>query len=157
MIRCRRTATCGRRRSVHGATCSPAGLDRLAELLHAHPGAVEPRELLQFCPLEGTLLLVARELARQGNVAAAERAARRAAEALGPTPTVCAVLAEVLGLLGQEERARLRPREQAIARLLAPPATARAAAPQGSPLVGRGEGLVPEAGLEPASLAAPDF
>lgn len=106
---------------AYGATRSPAGLDRLAELLCDHPGAVEPRELLQFCPLEGTLLLVARELARQGNVAAAERAARRAAEALGPTPTVCAVLAEVLGLLGQEERARLL-REQAIARLLAPPA-----------------------------------
>ncbi len=51
---------------VWGATRSPAGLDRIAELLTAHPGAVEPRELLATCPLQGTLLLVARELARAG-------------------------------------------------------------------------------------------
>ncbi len=101
-----------------GATRSPQGLDRIAELLAAHPGALDPRELLECCPLQGTLLLVARELARQGETARAERAARLAAEALGPTPTVCAVLAEVLGLLGQEAKARLL-REQTVARLLA--------------------------------------
>lgn len=102
-----------------GATRSPAGLDRIAELLHQHPGVVDVRELIECCPLQGTLLLVARELARQGESARAERAARLAAEALGPTATVCAVLAEVLALLGQEGKARLL-REQAVARLLAP-------------------------------------
>lgn len=100
-----------------GATRSPAGLDRIAELLADHPGCVEPRELLECCPLQGTLLLVARELARVGETQRAERAARVAAETLGPTPTVCAVLADVLGLLGQDGKARLL-REQAIVRLL---------------------------------------
>jgi hypothetical protein len=71
--------------------------------------------------MQGTLLLVARELARQGESVRAERAARVAAEALGPTATVCAVLAEVLELLGRDDKARLL-REQAVARLLAPPA-----------------------------------
>jgi tetratricopeptide (TPR) repeat protein len=108
---------------AYGATRSPLGLDRIAELLHEHPGAVEPRELLTSCPLQGTLLLVARELARSGQRDKAERAARFAAESLGPTPTVCAVLAEVLDLLGQEQRAQLL-REQAITRLLAPPGRA---------------------------------
>lgn len=102
---------------AYGATRSPAGLDRIAELLSEHPGCVEPRELLECCPLQGTLLLVARELARVGETQRAERAARLAAEALGPTPTVCAVLADVLGLLGQGQKARLL-REQAIVRLL---------------------------------------
>lgn len=105
---------------AYGATRSPEGLDRIAELLTEHPGAVEPRELLESCPLQGTLLLVARQLARQGDTGRAERAARVAAESLGPTATVCAVLAEVLELLGKEEKARLL-REQAVARLLAPP------------------------------------
>jgi len=100
-----------------GGTRSPAGLDRIAELLAEHPGCVEPRELLECCPLQGTLLLVARELARVGETQRAERAARVAAETLGPTPTVCAVLADVLGLLGQDGKARLL-REQAIVRLL---------------------------------------
>ena len=104
---------------AYGATRSPQGLDRIAELLAEHPGAVEPRELLECCPLQGTLLLVARELARTGEAAKAERAARLAAESLGPTATVCAVLAEVLELLGQGGKARLL-REQAVARLLAP-------------------------------------
>lgn len=110
---------------AYGATRSPQGLDRIAELLAAHPGAIDPRELLECCPLQGTLLLVARELARAGEHARAERAARLAAEALGPTATVCAVLAEVLELLGQEGKARLL-REQAVARLLTAPAQAGA-------------------------------
>jgi hypothetical protein len=105
---------------AYGATRSPEGLDRIAELLTEHPGCVEPRELLEWCPMHGTLLLVARELARQGETARAERAARMAAEQLGPTATVCAVLAEVLELLGKDEKARLL-REQTVARLLAPP------------------------------------
>jgi hypothetical protein len=103
-----------------GATRSPEGLDRIAELLGQQPGLLEPRELLEACPLQGTLLLVARELARAGETDRAERAARLAAEALGPTPTVCAVLAEVLALLGKQAQADLL-REQAVARLLAPP------------------------------------
>lgn len=108
-----------------GGTRSPAGLDRIAELLGERPGAVDERELLESCPLQGTLLLVARELARRGDTARAERAARRAADALGPTPTVCAVLAEVLELLGKDEKARLL-REQAIVRLLQPVPSPRA-------------------------------
>ena len=106
---------------VH-STRSPTGLDRIAELLTAHPGAVEPRELLANCPMQGGLLLVARELAHAGETERAERAARVAAEALGPTPTVCAVLAEVLDLLGHDQQARLL-REQTITRLLRPPAS----------------------------------
>lgn len=104
---------------AYGGTRSPEGLDRIAELLAEQPGVVEVRELLDWCPLQGTLLLVARELARQGDAARAERAARLAAESLGPTATVCAVLAEVLELLGKDERARLL-REQTVARLLSP-------------------------------------
>lgn len=102
----------------YGATRSPEGLDRIAELLRGHPGVVDARELLDACPMQGTLLLVARELARAGDSARAERAARIAAESLGPTPTVCAVLAEVLQLLGKADQARLL-RERAVARLLA--------------------------------------
>lgn len=105
---------------VYGATRSPTGLDRIAELLTEHPFAVEPRELLACCPMQGGLLLVARELARAGEHDRAERAARVAAEALGPTPTVCAVLAEVLDLLGQQQKAQLL-REQTVARLLTLP------------------------------------
>jgi tetratricopeptide (TPR) repeat protein len=109
-----------------GATRSPLGLDRVAELLARQPGALDPRELLECCPLQGTLLLVARELARAGDADRAERAARLAAESLGPTATVCAVLADVLELLGQDAKARLL-REQAVARLLADPAPGTAA------------------------------
>jgi len=106
---------------VYGSTHSPAGLDRIAELLSENPGAVEPRELLANCPMQGGMLLVARELARAGEHERAERAARVAADALGPTPTVCAVLAEVLDLLGQAQKAQML-REQTLARLLSVPA-----------------------------------
>ncbi len=106
---------------LYGSTASPTGLDRIAELLGENPGVIEPRELLANCPMQGGLLLVARELARAGEYQRAERAARVAAESLGPTPTVCAVLAEVLDLLGQEQKAQLL-REQTVARLLSPPA-----------------------------------
>ena len=105
---------------AYGATRSPGAIDRIAALLDEHVGVLEPRELLEACPMQGTMLLVARELARAGESARAERAARMAAEALGPTATVCAVLAEVLGLLGRADQARLL-REQAIARLVSPP------------------------------------
>ncbi len=104
---------------AYGQAQSPTALERIATALDRHPGLFEPRELLEACPLQGTLLLVARELARQGESARAERAARMAAEALGPTPTVCALLSEVLALLGQEDKARLL-RQEAITRLLSP-------------------------------------
>lgn len=107
---------------LYGSTASPTGLDRIAELLGENPGVIEPRELLANCPMQGGLLLVARELARAGEYQRAERAARVAAESLGPTPTVCAVLAEVLDLLGQDQKAQLL-REQTVARLLSPPAS----------------------------------
>lgn len=107
---------------LYGGTASPAGLDRIAELLSENPGVIEPRELLANCPMQGGLLLVARELARAGETQRAERAARVAAESLGPTPTVCAVLAEVLDLLGQDQKAQLL-REQTVAQLLSPPAS----------------------------------
>ncbi len=134
---------------AYGASRSASGLDRLAELLQGHPGLVEPRELLELCPLQGSLLLVAREFARQGDRERAERAARLAAEALGPTPTVCAVLAEVLSMLGKDAEARLL-REQAVARLLqpasspAPPSPAGLAgapAREGLPMAGDGPGI----------------
>jgi len=63
--------------------------------------------------------VVARELARQGELEQARRAAQQAAETLGPTPTVCAVLVEVLRLLGREHEASLLG-EQAVQRLLGP-------------------------------------
>jgi hypothetical protein len=104
---------------VYGSARTPSGLDRIAELLSEHPGVVEPRELLASCPTRGALLLVARELARSGERERAARAARIAGEALGPTPTVCAVLAEVLELLGDDRNAQDL-REQTITRLLRP-------------------------------------
>ncbi len=104
---------------AYGSTRSPVGLDRIAEVLREHPGAVEPRELLAICPMQGALLLVARELARAGEHARAARAASVAAEALGPTPTVCAVLAEVLDLLGDQQNAQLL-RQDTVLRLLTP-------------------------------------
>ena len=67
--------------------------------------------------MQGILLVVARELARAGEHSRAERAARMAAEALGPTPTVCGVLAEVLELLGESRKAQLL-REQTVSKLL---------------------------------------
>lgn len=102
---------------AYGQTRSPEGLDRIAALLQRHPGAVDVRDLLECCPMQGTLLLVARELARSGQQEAARRAAQQAAKLLGPTPTVCAVLAEVLECLGQREQAQLLA-EQAVVRLL---------------------------------------
>ncbi|MGC6486723.1 MAG: hypothetical protein ACON4Z_03700 [Planctomycetota bacterium] len=101
---------------LYGSARSPKGLDRIAELLSEHPGAVEPRELLASCPTQGALLLVARELARAGDTARAARAAKLAGERLGATPTVCAVLAEVLELLG--ERGNAQQLRERTARLL---------------------------------------
>ena len=92
-----------------GATRSPEGLELVAELLTDHPGVMEPRELLECCPMQGTLALVARELARLGRTEAAANAARLALERMGPSPSVAAVLSEVLQMLGRgDEAAQLR-------------------------------------------------
>ncbi len=104
-----------------GKTRSPEGLDEVAELLRAQPGVMEPRELLEYCPMQGTLLLVAREYALRGETRKAERAARKAARTLGPSPTVAAVLTEVLELIGKKEDASVLC-EQAILRLVSPEA-----------------------------------
>lgn len=102
-----------------GETASPAGLDRIAALLREREGCVDPRELLACCPMQGTVLLVANELARLGQRDAALRAARHAAERLGPTPTVCLSLAETLVVLGDPDRAQALAVE-AAQRLLLP-------------------------------------
>jgi tetratricopeptide (TPR) repeat protein len=102
-----------------GQTASPEGLDRIAALLQNAPVAMDPRELLACCPMQGMVLLLARELARRGQADDALRAARHAAETLGPTTTVCLVLAETLDRLGQTERSQ-RLAEQAAQLLLQP-------------------------------------
>ena len=101
-----------------GASGSPEGLAWIAELLDRQPGCLNPRELLECCPSEGCLLLVAREYARGGEAKKALRAARRAARTLGPQPSVTGVLTEVLSLCGQaDEAAQLR--EESVLRLVA--------------------------------------
>ena len=100
-----------------GATASPEGLDRIAALIAERPGCVDPRELLTCCPMQGVVLLVAKELARLGQREAALRAARHAAEHLGPTPTVCMALAETLQQLGEPAQGR-RLAVEAVQRLL---------------------------------------
>lgn len=77
-----------------------AALARCAEALDAKPDRLSPREILECCPTEGGLLLVARVYARRGETRRALRAARRAARHLGPSPTVSVVLAEVLRMAG---------------------------------------------------------
>ncbi len=105
-----------------GRTRSAAGFELLSGLLDEHPGIVSPRELLEACPMEGTVLLVAREYARQGDTRRAERAARAATRNLGLTPSTAAVLAEVLELCGRTEDARSICQE-AVKRLVAPEGT----------------------------------
>lgn len=121
---CRATNTPRKAAQLYGKVRSPAGLDRIAELLSDYPGVVEIRELLAWCPMQGILLVVARELARAGDMDRAKRAARVAAEALGPTPTTCAVLAEVLELLGEQEKATLLREETVAQQLMRPTAHA---------------------------------
>lgn len=100
-----------------GATRSPDGFARIVELLDRQPGLLSARELAEASPMEGTLLLVAREYARAGDHAHAMRAATLAARKLGPTPTVTRLLAEVLELCGRDAEAR-ELREEAVLRLL---------------------------------------
>ncbi len=102
-----------------GRTRSATGLEQVAKLLDEQPGAVSPRELLEACPVQGAVLLVAREYARRGDTARAERAARQAARELGMSPSVAAVLAEVLELCGRSAEAR-QITEEAVRRLVAP-------------------------------------
>ncbi|MHC5065858.1 MAG: tetratricopeptide repeat protein [Planctomycetota bacterium] len=105
-----------------GSTRSATGFELLSKLLDEHPGIVSPRELLEACPIEGTVLLVAREYARQGDTRRAERAARAATRNLGLTPSTAAVLAEVLELCGRAEDAKTICQE-AVKRLVAPEGT----------------------------------
>lgn len=88
-----------------GATRSWEALERAAALLERHPDVVEPARLLALLPMQGALLLVARMLARRGEAAAAERAARLAVAALGQTPTTLRVLAEIAAALGRGDDA----------------------------------------------------
>lgn len=102
-----------------GRTRAASGFALVSDLLDRHPGILSPRELLEACPMEGTVLLVAREYARQGDTTRAERAARAAARSLGLTPSTAAVLAEVLELCGRHEDAEMICK-QAVKRLVAP-------------------------------------
>lgn len=98
-----------------GATRSWEALERAAALLARHSDAVEPARLLALLPMQGTLLLAARMLARKGDTAAAERAARLAVAALGQTPTTARVLAEIAASLGRgDEAARLLAEQQRL-------------------------------------------
>ena len=102
-----------------GRSRSPRGLELIAELLDEQPGVVDSRELLECCPTQGGLLLVARELARAGEHKKAMRAARRAAREGQLSPTVAVILAEVMALCGQQEEAA-QLGQQAVLHLLAP-------------------------------------
>lgn len=105
-----------------GRSRSPKGLESIGELLDQNPGIVDSRELLECCPTQGGLLLVARELARAGEHRKAMRAARRAAKETRLSPTVAVILAEVMALCGEQDEAR-QLGEEAVLRLLAPEAT----------------------------------
>lgn len=104
-----------------GKTRSSVGLQRIAELLDQEPNAVSARELLESCPVQGAVLLVARQYARAGDHARAERAARAAVRGLPMTPSVAAAFAEVLELCGHREDSR-QVTEDAVRRLVAPDA-----------------------------------
>ena len=104
-----------------GRSRSPMGLQLIGELLDQNPGIVDSRELLECCPTQGGLLLVARELARVGEHDKAMRAARRAAREAELSPTVAVFLAEVMALCGKQEEAQQLGQE-AVLRLLAPEA-----------------------------------
>ncbi len=102
-----------------GKIASPAGLERIGRLLDERPGLVEPRVLLEDCPVDGALLLVAREYARAGEARRAERATRLVAERVGLTARTAPVIAEVLERVGRPEEAS-RIYKEAVRRLLAP-------------------------------------
>ena len=103
-----------------GGAGGAAGLDLIAQLLDERPGVLTARELLDCSPNEGTLLLVAREYSRLGEHRKALRAARRAAQALGPTASVTSVWGEVRDRSGRGEEAE-QLRDAALHGLLAPP------------------------------------
>ncbi|MCC6671673.1 MAG: tetratricopeptide repeat protein [Planctomycetes bacterium] len=107
-----------------GRSGGPDGLLALAQLLQERPGVLTPRQILAAVPRAGALLLVAREYARAGEVRKALRAAERAARDAGFTPSVAALLAEVLLLCGRAEEAA-RVCEQAVRRLVAPEPSSR--------------------------------
>jgi tetratricopeptide (TPR) repeat protein len=76
------------------------GLARAAAALDAASARLSAREILECMPNAGGLLLAARSYSRAGEHRRALRAARRAARSLGPSPTVAAVLAELLHAAG---------------------------------------------------------
>lgn len=105
----------------YAETRSRMGLDRIAATLRENPGVIEPRDLLVMCPMKGALLVVAREYARRGERDLAMRAAKLAGRQLGATPTVAAVLADILWLTeggGAADRIAV----DAVQAYLAPPA-----------------------------------
>lgn len=77
-------------------TPGSSGLARAAAALDVSGARLTAREILECMPNAGGLLLAARAYARAGEHRRALRAARRAARMLGPSPTVAAVLAELL-------------------------------------------------------------
>ncbi len=95
-----------------------SGLARAAAALDAAAEPMSPRAILECCPTEGGLLLAARAYARAGDVRRARRAAQQAAKLLGPSPTVSAVLAEVLRLTGDPGAATFA--DEAVLRLTQP-------------------------------------
>lgn len=103
-----------------GRSKSPAGLEEVAKLLDSQPGVVTPRELLEACPVQGAVLLAAREYARRGDSERAIRAARAAVQELGPSPSVAVVLAEVLERCGRPDEAKNLTHD-AVRLLIAPP------------------------------------
>jgi len=115
-LRCRRGDLEGALRAWARVPGS-AALARCAEAIDAEPDRLSPRQILECCPTEGGLLLVARAYARGGEPQRALRAARRAARCLGPSPTVSLVLAEVLRLAGDPGAEAFA--SEAAARLLA--------------------------------------
>ncbi len=110
--------------AVWGKTMSPEGLLRIAAVLREQPQVMSPRELLAACPMQATLLVVAREAARRGEPELARRAAQEALRRLGSSPTARAMLAETLTLLGHQEESQQWLRTLVQQALPAPPQTA---------------------------------
>jgi hypothetical protein len=94
-----------------------AGLTRAAGALDDGAHGLTPRDVLECFATEGGLLLAARAFARAGDARRALRAAQQAARRLGPSPTVSAVLADVLRITGDPGAAAFA--EEAVTRLRA--------------------------------------
>lgn len=97
-------------------TPGSSGLARAAAALDVAGAKLSAREILECMPNAGGLLLAARAYARAGEHRRALRAARRAARTLGPSPTVAAVLAELLHAAGDPTAAGFT--AEAVSRLV---------------------------------------